>query len=181
MERLEGGKFLRKGSTRNLIPVDRRTTRHSAGRWTKHFLLVCLIWSGLKRHEEPGLFRWRRFLALWEKHSSPFPSLRLGNYRRKGFNLSAIVPISFLSGLQNDFKCLSFCPVVDVFWCVLFTQIEKLQNQIEKEKQSNQDLETLSEELIKDKQQLQVVMETLKADKDRQVWTSQMSYNTCAQ
>lgn len=59
--------------------------------------------------------------------------------------------------------------MVDVFWCVLFTQIEKLQNQIEKEKQSNQDLETLSEELIKDKEQLQVVMETLKADKDRQV------------
>ncbi|NXR27724.1 DAPLE protein, partial [Cinclus mexicanus] len=59
--------------------------------------------------------------------------------------------------------------VVDVLWCVLFTQIEKLQNQIEKEKQSNQDLETLSEELIKDKEQLQVVMETLKADKDRQI------------
>ncbi|KFQ53912.1 Protein Daple, partial [Nestor notabilis] len=51
----------------------------------------------------------------------------------------------------------------------LSTQIEKLQNQIEKEKQSNQDLETLSEELIKDKEQLQVVMETLKADKDRQI------------
>ncbi|KAM9555648.1 protein Daple isoform 1-T1 [Guaruba guarouba] len=48
-------------------------------------------------------------------------------------------------------------------------KIEKLQNQIEKEKQSNQDLETLSEELIKDKEQLQVVMETLKADKDRQI------------
>lgn len=62
----------------------------------------------------------------------------------------------------------------DVFWYVLSTQIEKLQNQIEKEKQSNQDLETLSEELIKDKEQLQVVMETLKADKDRQVQTSQM-------
>lgn len=64
--------------------------------------------------------------------------------------------------------------MVDVFRCVLFTQIEKLQNQIEKEKQSNQDLETLSEELIKDKEQLQVVMETLKADKDRQVRTSQV-------
>lgn len=64
--------------------------------------------------------------------------------------------------------------MADVFWCVLFTQIEKLQNQIEKEKQSNQDLETLSEELIKDKEQLQVVMETLKADKDRQVKTSQI-------
>ncbi|XP_016154193.1 PREDICTED: protein Daple isoform X2 [Ficedula albicollis] len=51
----------------------------------------------------------------------------------------------------------------------LSKKIEKLQNQIEKEKQSNQDLETLSEELIKDKEQLQVVMETLKADKDRQI------------
>ncbi|KFQ30354.1 Protein Daple, partial [Mesitornis unicolor] len=51
----------------------------------------------------------------------------------------------------------------------LSKKIEKLQNQIEKEKQSNQDLETLSEELIKDKEQLQVVMEALKADKDRQI------------
>ncbi|XP_049684403.1 protein Daple isoform X1 [Accipiter gentilis] len=51
----------------------------------------------------------------------------------------------------------------------LSKKIEKLQNQIEKEKQSNQDLETLSEELIKDKEQLQVIMETLKADKDRQI------------
>uniref|UniRef100_A0A8C5NJH5 Coiled-coil domain containing 88C n=1 Tax=Junco hyemalis TaxID=40217 RepID=A0A8C5NJH5_JUNHY len=51
----------------------------------------------------------------------------------------------------------------------LSKKIEKLQNQIEKEKQSNQDLETLSEELIKDKEQLQGVMETLKADKDRQI------------
>jgi len=64
--------------------------------------------------------------------------------------------------------------VADVFCCVPSTQIEKLQNQIEKEKQSNQDLETLSEELIKEKEQLQVGMETLKADKDRQVQTSQM-------
>ncbi|KAM8807304.1 protein Daple [Eudromia elegans] len=51
----------------------------------------------------------------------------------------------------------------------LSKKIEKLQNQIEKEKQSNQDLETLSEELIKEKEQLQVVMENLKADKDRQI------------
>lgn len=48
-------------------------------------------------------------------------------------------------------------------------QIEKLQNQIEREKQSNQDLETLSEELLKEKEELQGVMETLKADKERQV------------
>ncbi|XP_062432110.1 protein Daple isoform X3 [Rhea pennata] len=51
----------------------------------------------------------------------------------------------------------------------LSKKIEKLQNQIEKEKQSNQDLETLSEELLKEKEQLQVIMETLKADKDRQI------------
>ncbi|XP_074440309.1 protein Daple isoform X2 [Larus michahellis] len=51
----------------------------------------------------------------------------------------------------------------------LSKKIEKLQNQIEKEKQSNQDLETLSEELIKDKEQLQVVMETQKADTERQI------------
>lgn len=68
--------------------------------------------------------------------------------------------------------------MADVFWCVFSTQIEKLQNQIEKEKQSSQDLETLSEELIKDKEQLQVVMETLKADKDRQVQTSQVLYKS---
>lgn len=64
--------------------------------------------------------------------------------------------------------------MTDIFLCVLSTQIEKLQNQIEKEKQSNQDLETLSEELIKEKEQLHVVMETLKADKDRQVETLRM-------
>ncbi|KAM7165442.1 protein Daple isoform 1-T1 [Macrochelys suwanniensis] len=51
----------------------------------------------------------------------------------------------------------------------LSKKIEKLQNQIEKEKQSNQDLETLSEELIKEREQLQGVMETVKADKDRQI------------
>ncbi|XP_054826899.1 protein Daple isoform X2 [Eublepharis macularius] len=48
-------------------------------------------------------------------------------------------------------------------------KIEKLQNQIEREKQSNQDLETLSEELIKEKEELQSKMETLKADKERQI------------
>lgn len=48
-------------------------------------------------------------------------------------------------------------------------QIEKLQNQIEKEKQSNQDLEALSEELLKEKQDLKDTMEALKADQERQV------------
>lgn len=52
---------------------------------------------------------------------------------------------------------------------LLAPQIEKLQTQLEREKQSNQDLETLSEELIKEKEQLQSDMETLKADKARQV------------
>ncbi|XP_033706602.1 protein Daple isoform X1 [Tursiops truncatus] len=48
-------------------------------------------------------------------------------------------------------------------------KIEKLQTQLEREKQSNQDLETLSEELIREKEQLQSDMETLKADKARQI------------
>lgn len=48
-------------------------------------------------------------------------------------------------------------------------QIEKLQTQLEREKQSSQDLETLSEELIREKEQLQSDMEALKADKARQV------------
>lgn len=52
---------------------------------------------------------------------------------------------------------------------LLAPQIEKLQTQLEREKQSNQDLETLSEELIKEKEQLQSDMETLKADRARQV------------
>lgn len=52
---------------------------------------------------------------------------------------------------------------------IFLVQIEKLQNQIEREKQSNQDLETLSEELLKEKEELQGKMETLKADKERQV------------
>ncbi|KAM9711877.1 protein Daple isoform 2-T2 [Dama dama] len=51
----------------------------------------------------------------------------------------------------------------------LSKKIEKLQTQLEREKQSNQDLETLSEELIKEKEQLQNDMETLKADRARQI------------
>ncbi|XP_054571430.1 protein Daple [Eptesicus fuscus] len=51
----------------------------------------------------------------------------------------------------------------------LSTKIEKLQIQLQKEKQSNQDLETLSEELIKENEQLYSDMETLKADKARQI------------
>ncbi|XP_072481627.1 protein Daple isoform X2 [Notamacropus eugenii] len=51
----------------------------------------------------------------------------------------------------------------------LSRKIEKLQTQLEREKQSNQDLETLSEELIREKEQLQNDAETQKADKDRQI------------
>ncbi|XP_036094523.1 protein Daple isoform X4 [Rousettus aegyptiacus] len=51
----------------------------------------------------------------------------------------------------------------------LSKKIEKLQAQLEREKQSNQDLETLSEELIKEKEQLQSDMETMKADRARQI------------
>ncbi|XP_006839636.1 PREDICTED: protein Daple [Chrysochloris asiatica] len=48
-------------------------------------------------------------------------------------------------------------------------KVEKLQSQLEREKQSNQDLETLSEELIREKEQLQSDMELLKADRARQI------------
>lgn len=58
---------------------------------------------------------------------------------------------------------------------LLALQIEKLQTQLEREKQSNQDLETLSEELIKEKEQLQSDMETLKADRARQVGAPERS------
>ncbi|XP_076979463.1 protein Daple isoform X2 [Tamandua tetradactyla] len=51
----------------------------------------------------------------------------------------------------------------------LSKKIEKLQTQLEREKQSNQDLETLSEELIKEKEHLQSDMENLKADRARQI------------
>uniref|UniRef100_A0A0P6K391 Protein Daple n=1 Tax=Heterocephalus glaber TaxID=10181 RepID=A0A0P6K391_HETGA len=51
----------------------------------------------------------------------------------------------------------------------LSKKIEKLQTQLEREKQSSQDLETLSEELIREKEQLQSDMEALKANKARQI------------
>ncbi|XP_055989632.1 protein Daple [Sorex fumeus] len=51
----------------------------------------------------------------------------------------------------------------------LSKKVEKLQNQLEREKQSNQDLETLSEELIKEKEQLQSGLEALRAEQARQV------------
>ncbi|XP_029453658.1 protein Daple isoform X2 [Rhinatrema bivittatum] len=51
----------------------------------------------------------------------------------------------------------------------LSKKIELLQTVIEKEKQSSQDFENLSEELLKEKEQLKIVLETMKAEKDRQV------------
>ncbi|XP_054987899.1 protein Daple [Sorex araneus] len=51
----------------------------------------------------------------------------------------------------------------------LSKKVEKLQNQLEREKQSNQDLETLSEELIREKEQLQSGLEALRAERARQV------------
>ncbi|XP_062037231.1 LOW QUALITY PROTEIN: protein Daple [Lepus europaeus] len=51
----------------------------------------------------------------------------------------------------------------------LSRKVEKLQAQLEREKQSSQDLETLSEELLREKEQLQSHMETLKADRARQI------------
>ncbi|XP_069884653.1 protein Daple-like isoform X1 [Dipodomys merriami] len=51
----------------------------------------------------------------------------------------------------------------------LSKKIDKLQTQLEREKQSHQDLETLSEELIREKEQLQIDMEALKADKARRI------------
>ncbi|XP_042637419.1 protein Daple [Orycteropus afer afer] len=53
-------------------------------------------------------------------------------------------------------------------------KIEKLQTQLDREKQSSQDLETLSEELIKEKEQLQGDMEALKADRARQASGTQL-------
>lgn len=41
--------------------------------------------------------------------------------------------------------------------------------ELQKEKQSSQDLEALSEELMEDREQLHSHMDTLKADKARQV------------
>lgn len=51
----------------------------------------------------------------------------------------------------------------------LSKKVEKLQSQLEREKQSNQDLETLSEELIKEKEQLQGDLEALRAERTRQI------------
>ncbi|XP_058843506.1 protein Daple-like isoform X2 [Acipenser ruthenus] len=48
-------------------------------------------------------------------------------------------------------------------------KIEKLQSQLDQEKQTNQDMETLVEELLKEKQKLMKNMETMRGEKDRQI------------
>ena len=53
--------------------------------------------------------------------------------------------------------------------CVCPSQLERLQTLLDQEKQTNQDMESLGEDLLKDKQKLEKVMEGLQADKDKQV------------
>ena len=48
-------------------------------------------------------------------------------------------------------------------------QLERLQTLLDQEKQTNQDMESLGEELLKDKQQLEKEKHKLQTDKDRQV------------
>uniref|UniRef100_A0A672SFA8 Protein Daple-like n=2 Tax=Sinocyclocheilus grahami TaxID=75366 RepID=A0A672SFA8_SINGR len=48
-------------------------------------------------------------------------------------------------------------------------KLERLQSQLEQEKQTTQDMENLGEELLKDKQRLEKTLETIQADKDRQI------------
>ncbi|XP_051502727.1 protein Daple-like isoform X2 [Myxocyprinus asiaticus] len=51
----------------------------------------------------------------------------------------------------------------------LSKMLERLQSQLDQEKQTTQDMESLGEELLKDKQRLEKSLETLQADKDRQI------------
>ncbi|XP_067848176.1 protein Daple isoform X2 [Heptranchias perlo] len=52
---------------------------------------------------------------------------------------------------------------------LLSIKVEKLQSQLDQEKQSNQDMGSLSEELLQEKAQLKESVETLRAEKERQV------------
>lgn len=49
------------------------------------------------------------------------------------------------------------------------SQIEKLQTQLDQEKQTIKDMENLGEELIKEKQRLEKDLETLRTEKGKQV------------
>ncbi|XP_042565738.1 protein Daple [Clupea harengus] len=51
----------------------------------------------------------------------------------------------------------------------LSKKLERLQTLLDQEKQTNQDMESLGEDLLKDKQKLEKVMEGLQADKDKQI------------
>lgn len=50
-------------------------------------------------------------------------------------------------------------------------QLERLQSQLDQEKQTIKDMENLGEELIKEKQRMEKNLETLKAEKCKQVQT----------
>ncbi|XP_060685453.1 protein Daple isoform X1 [Hemiscyllium ocellatum] len=52
---------------------------------------------------------------------------------------------------------------------LLTLQVRKLQSELDQERQSNQDMGNLSEELLQDKTQLRESLETLRAEKERQV------------
>lgn len=51
------------------------------------------------------------------------------------------------------------------------SQLERLQTQLDQEKQTIKDMENLGEELIRDKQRLEKDLESLKAEKGKQVQT----------
>lgn len=51
------------------------------------------------------------------------------------------------------------------------SQLERLQTQLDQEKQTIKDMENLGEELIRDKQRLDKDLESLKAEKGKQVQT----------
>ncbi|KTF94873.1 hypothetical protein cypCar_00003634 [Cyprinus carpio] len=51
----------------------------------------------------------------------------------------------------------------------LSKKLERLQSQLDQEKQTTQDMENLGEELLTEKQRLEKTLETIQADKDRQI------------
>lgn len=64
--------------------------------------------------------------------------------------------------------CLSyFCP--NEGGLMVCSQLERLQTQLDQEKQTIKDMESLGEELIKEKQRLEKELETLNAEKGKQV------------
>lgn len=63
--------------------------------------------------------------------------------------------------------CRGFAYSLCIFYNVL--QLERLQMLLDQEKQASKDVEQLGDELRKDKQRLQKTLETLQADRERQV------------